>query len=308
MVMNRELISSALIEIEGVLEKAHDAKNQIQSEIEGGDSTGGLELPREALEGYLEEAAVLLAITLDVAGVQGIQSQLSERWRQFSKSGVGDTRYLSQVDYLESKPLTYLESVIKGVRLFLGNVAESFQAYELAKLDRLLRNSAVLVHQRGVDPKKEHEVQNIMLDYLDAFFPQFTRRVQIPGSIKNFKPDGGIVNLKAAIEFKFAADYSEVTKALSGIFEDVSGYSGSADWTRFYAVVYQTQPFVSEDRFHADFEKANAKNWTPILVNGSGGRAKPDDKGAQAKPDDKGAQAKPDDKGAQAKPDEQHQS
>lgn len=106
--------------------------------------------------------------------------------------------------------------------------------------------------------------------------------MQIPGSIKNFKPDGGVINLKAAIEFKFAAAQSEVTKALGGIFEDVSGYSGSADWIRFYSVVYQAKPFVSEDRFRADFEKASAKNWTPILVNGSGSRARDHGKSPKA--------------------------
>jgi hypothetical protein len=40
--------------------------------------------------------------------------------------------------------------------------------------------------------------------------------------------------IKAAIEFKYAAKEDEVARAIGGIFEDVSGYTGSRDWNRFY--------------------------------------------------------------------------
>lgn len=49
-------------------------------------------------------------------------------------------------------------------------------------------------------------------------------------------------NLKAAIEFKFAASATEVSNAMGGMFEDVSGYSGSLDRTRFNSVIYQMLP------------------------------------------------------------------
>jgi hypothetical protein len=269
--MDKKNILSALVEIEGVLEKVEEAKGQLQAEIDN-SSRGGYELPRDAMVQFLDEAAVQLGVVLDIVSLAGTHAELTARWKSFSREDLGKTQYFPEVDYLESKPLNYLQNVIRGIRLGLGNKTESFETYELLKLERLLRNTAVLVHKQGVNPQSESGIQRVMHDYLDAYFTQYTRNVQIPGTLKNFKPDGGIINLQAAIEFKFADNESEVVRALSGIFEDVSGYSGSADWTRFYSVVYQTNAFVAEDRFRADFEKAAAKNWTTILVNGSGAR------------------------------------
>jgi hypothetical protein len=90
--------------------------------------------------------------------------------------------------------------------------------------------------------------------------------------IKDFVPDGGVRDIKAAIEFKYAADKAEVSKALGGIYEDMAGYSGSADWTRFYTVLYQTDAFVSEEAFSKAVSRGGSHVWTPILVTGSGDR------------------------------------
>jgi hypothetical protein len=236
-------------------------------------------LPEEALESYLDEAATLLAVVLDAAQLLETRSQLAQKWAQFAreKDGIGHTRFFSEVDWLESKPLGYLETVVKGVRLLQGTTTESYEAYELSKLYNLLSNTATLAHKRKVFPNNEHDVQNVMHDYLDAFFPQYTPSVQIARPIRNFKPDAGVINLRAAIEFKFAAQASEVPTAIGGIFEDEGGYAGSADWTRFYCVLYQTEPFVTNERFQAVFEKTASENWTPILVTGSGSRQKRDD-------------------------------
>jgi hypothetical protein len=111
-----------------------------------------------------------------------------------------------------------------------------------------------------------------MHDYLESFFTEFRRSVQINGIIKNFQPDCGVRNLGVAIEFKFATTKEEVTRSLGGIFEDVSGYAGSKDWTRFYTVIYQTEAFESEDRFRSELTRAGALNWQAILVTGAGGR------------------------------------
>jgi hypothetical protein len=75
----------------------------------------------------------------------------------------------------------------------------------------------------------EIEIQDVMRDYLRAFFTEFRKSVQIPGIIKDFKPDCGIRNLKAAIEFKYAATAEDISRAVGGVFEDIRGYSGSLD-------------------------------------------------------------------------------
>lgn len=113
-----------------------------------------------------------------------------------------------------------------------------------------------------------------MHDYLEAFFPEYTNNVHIPGGVTTFKPDAGIRNLKAAIEFKFAATREEVSRSLRGIFEDFTGYAGSADWIRFYSVIYQTEAFEAEEKFRADLRRAGAASWTPVVVTGGGARRK----------------------------------
>ena len=80
--------------------------------------------------------------------------------------------------------------------------------------------------------------------------------------------DCGIASVGAAIEFKFVRNKEEVAVAFSGIAEDTAGYKGSKDWTRFYAVIYQAQPFMLESQLRSDLKRIGAATWTPIVVNG----------------------------------------
>ncbi|PYV68751.1 MAG: hypothetical protein DMG96_35705 [Acidobacteria bacterium] len=110
-------------------------------------------------------------------------------------------------------------------------------------------------------------VQLVMHAYLAAFFVEFKKTVTIDGIIRDFKPDCGIRNLRAAMEFKYAATRKEFSRAIGGIFEDISGYKGSLDWNRFYTVVYQTEAFESEERV-----KADDQGWCGHLEDNSGHR------------------------------------
>ena len=242
---NPRILASALLEIDATLERAHGAKNQIEDDITLDDdySTGGYEDPAEALGVILQEAKTRLSVLLDVMKLDATQSQLADQWKalEANPKGLGDTTFHHDVDWLESKPLEYLRNLVTSVRIFI-EPSDSLRDAEQIKLEQLLRDTAVLVKKRNIVPKSEIEIQTVMHDYLGAYFPTYTSKVQVHGCLKNFKPDGGVSSLKAAIEFKFATKAAEVTTAFSGIFEDISGYSGSDDWKIFYAVVYQTEP------------------------------------------------------------------
>jgi hypothetical protein len=268
-------LDATLIEIEGRIARARQAKDQLEDEISGGGGrSGAYEFPKEALQGYLSEAEQLLEVALEAAQLPATRLRLIEKWSSLEKSGLDDTTFHAEADYLESKPLDYLQNVILGTQIALGFHAKTWQTFELAKFESMLRNTAVLLERRSIKPANEADVRGVMHDYLGAMFAEYSTRVQIPGIIRSFKPDGGVRNLKAAVEFKYAATKEEVANALSGVFEDVSGYSGSADWVRFYSVVYQTRPFEAEERFRAEFARAGAFTWTPILVTGVGNRRK----------------------------------
>ena len=96
------------------------------------------------------------------------------------------------------------------------------------------------------------DLQDVMHDYLEVCFPDFRKNPQIGGTIKNFVPDCGIASVGAAIEFKLAHTKQEAVTRFTGIVEDVGGYKGSKDWTRFYAVMYQAKPFILKNQLQSN--------------------------------------------------------
>jgi hypothetical protein len=224
------------------------------------------------MRGILNQIEETLLVVLEAAGLSQTRERLLQKWTDFEKKGgIAKTNYDGLFDYLESLPLSFVEQMIDNLRACAGEAIPTKDAHDLALLERLLRNTHVLVRKRNVQPKNEKEVRDVMHDYLEATFTEYRRDVKIPGIIRDFKPDGGVRNLKAAIEYKFADSKEEVSKMMGGIFEDVSGYSGSLDWTRFYSVVYQTEAFESEDRIKSEMARAGTlMTWKAILVTGAG--------------------------------------
>jgi hypothetical protein len=114
-----------------------------------------------------------------------------------------------------------------------------------------------------------------MYDLLIHVYPETVREVPIAKQSKVYKPDIGIPPLRAAIEYKFAASEQEVKTALGGIYQDVFGYSGSKDWIVFFAVIYMTEPFLTQAQVEAEFRISKVdRSWKPLLVVGKGGRIK----------------------------------
>jgi hypothetical protein len=269
-----EGLSALLIEIESDLEKAEAARSQLESEIMDSHPAGDLELPQEALDGHVWAAATRLAVALDIAGLRGAQAQLAERWKRFSekKGGVADTRFHPDVEWLECAALSYLQNLVSGIRVARGKDTDLTERYELNKLELLLEKIPHMLLAEGVTPQSEKDIRDVAHKYFEFYFTQYTKDVQIQGPLRPFKPDSGVINLKTAIEFKFATDRGEIHREIGQLFEDTSGYANSLDWRRFYFVLYQTQPLISKDRLKAELEKASRKNWIPILVTGSGAR------------------------------------
>jgi hypothetical protein len=267
-------IKAALSELERALDSARDARYQIECEYTNNRSIGGFEEPELALPGILNQIEETLLVVLEAAGLSQTRERLQQKWAEFEKKGgIGITNYDSRSHYLESLPLSFVEQMIDNLRACAGEAIPTKDAHDLALLERLLRKTSKLVRKRNVRPKNEKEVRDVMHDYLEATFTEYRRDVKIPGVIRDFKPDGGVRNLKAAIEYKFADSEEEVSKAMGGIFEDVSGYSGSLDWTRFYSVIYQTEAFETEDRIKSEMARAGTlMTWKVILVTGTGER------------------------------------
>jgi hypothetical protein len=223
------------------------------------------------LEYLLEKIYNALLVVLEAAGLPQNRNLLIATWDIFRKQEKKGLRYTEcdpAYDSCESPALTFVEQIIAGLRMTASPEVSSEEAWILTRLDAMLRKTAVLVRRRGVVPENELQAQAVMEDYLSASFASFTKKLTISGAVKSSKPDFGIADVGAAIEFKIAHTEQEAKTAFSGIAEDTAGYKGSKDWTKFFGVVYQAGPFTSEDSFNRDLKRMGAfTTWTLILVN-----------------------------------------
>ena len=272
--MDSAILQAALPQLDIKLEELRRVRRQLERERWGEESgESSYEEPQAAFECQLNTLYETLLIVLEGAGLPDTRRRMRRRWAGLEKAGIGKGHYDEQFQYFENEPFEYVSLIIDGLRTPVSDAAQSYELFELKKLETILRKTPMLLHRRAIQPKKEGDIQGVMQDYLGAFFTEFQSSVQIPSVIrKNFQPDCGIRNLKAAIEFKYATTKNEVARALSGVFEDVTAYSGSLDWVRYYAVVYQTSAFESEDRFRSELRRKGALKWVPILVTGAGSR------------------------------------
>lgn len=271
--MNTEVVKNAIGTLDRLLAEAKRALSQVEQEVFGlwrprGD--GGLfENPRGAMGAYLEELHDISLVVLEAAQMPDTRTSLIAAWAGFASSpnSLRKTHDDHEFQYCSSPALTFLERLIQGLRISVVEEISSMEAWTLSRLEAMLDDTAALVHRRG-RPRNEDDLQKTMHDYLSASFSGFRLNPSIGGTLKNFKPDCGIASVNAAIEFKIVHSKEEVAKAFSGIAEDTAGYKASKDWTRFYAVVYQAQPFASKRDFHDDMKRIGATEWKTMLVNG----------------------------------------
>jgi len=271
--MNPPAVKNAIGTLEKLLSKAKNALAQVEREVfhlwTYGNSGGTFEYPREAMAAFLQELHDVLLVVLEAAEMPEARKSLIKEWPAFTspRSGLSRTDDNGEFQSSSSPALIFLERLIAGLRMSVIEEVSSEEAWTLSRLEAMLDDTAALVRRRG-PPANEADLQKTMHDYLSACFPDFRLNPPIGGSLKTFKPDSGIASVNAAIEFKIVQTEEEVAKAFSGIAEDTAGYKGSKDWTRFYAVIYQAQPFASKAQLRSDMKRIGATAWKTILVNG----------------------------------------
>ena len=174
-------------------------------------------------------------------------------------------------EWVESRAIDDVEAMAASLLRLLGSVQESGR--ELERLLTFLRRTAVIVKNTGVTPTSEHDIQRVMHPRRNDAFDSFTKSVSLPKPIQDFKPDSGVADLSTAIEFKYVTKEEELKTAFRGVVEDLSGYTKSKDWTNFVAVIYLTEPFETEERFHKGLQvTGSGDRWATIFVHGPGSR------------------------------------
>jgi hypothetical protein len=270
--MDIAVVKNAVGSLDKLLSKAREALWDVEREVFGDPGYGhaaGYAYPRDAMGGFLQELHHVLLVVLEAADMPETRASLISAWRGFMDGeGLGHTNDDDESENCESPALTFLERLIQGLRITVSEAISSEEAWTLSRLEAMLRDTPGLMHRRQVVPANESELQKIMHDYLSACFPDFRLNPPIGGTLKNFKPDCGIASVGAAIEFKIVHNREQMAIAFSGVAEDTAGYKGSKDWSRFYAVIYQAQPFMLESQLRSDLKRIGAATWTPFVVNG----------------------------------------
>lgn len=223
---------------------------------------------------------LLYTEALGLRNASAVAAAWRARWPE-DKLGTVDVWRSIDDSGLQSPALEELLPLVDGLLLLTGPddapLTDPVERRDREHLEHCLRSLAKLCRDRGVVPQREKDVQGVLHSALETVFPDYARNVHIPKPLMSFKPDGGVPSLKTAIECKFVASDAELTTAIHGLVEDLSGYSGSSDWIHFYSVVYMTEPFAVEGAFESALTASgHAGSWKTILVTGPGGRKRPE--------------------------------
>ncbi len=198
------------------------------------------------------------------------RADLIAKWAEFKKQkgGLRHTDQFGDFDHLTSPVIEYLDHVVSALSMTVSDHLTSEEGWTLSKPEAMLRDTNVLLRRQGIEPSDEPELQKVMHDYLRAAFPgDFTTKLQVNGAIKDFKPDCGIMSVGADVEFKMVNTEEAAKVAFSGVVEDTAGYKGSKDWTKFFAVIYQGEAFISESEIQKDMQRIKAGTWKAFLAN-----------------------------------------
>lgn len=216
-------------------------------------------------------------VALDHMGLNASRAALDEFWHSFQTSGLKkDLKFYPDPGVVGSTFYDHLDAVISAIRILKRtgpSHAAVIEQQDLQRLENFLRQIPSIVRKRSMLPDRERHIKELAEEFLSEFFVgDYCREFAIPGVVKNFRPDAGILSLKTVIEFKFIDSEDEFKQATSGLFEDSVGYKGSSDWTRYFSLLYQTDAFGTERQLESEFQLKALVNWKPILVTGPGRR------------------------------------
>jgi hypothetical protein len=274
--VNASVISNAIGGLTDLLGKSKDALIQIEAEEYGYFTTIRYEDARAALGFYLDALGVELLVVLEAAKMPQTRISVDTAWAEFKNKPRGLYQIILDRAFESARndAVTYAERLIAALRMCVSKELTTEESWTLRRLEAILNDTDALVYNRIGAPKNEHQLEEVMHDYLKVCFPDFDSDPKISGSIKGFEPDCGIRSVRAAIEFKIVHDRKQVATAFSGVVEDTAAYKGSKDWTRFYAVYYQAQPFMLRSHVDEDMKRIGAIEWKTIIVNGPTNRVK----------------------------------
>ena len=233
------------------------------------------------LEEALSDRLMLLGkefpIALEMLRLPETRKDFITQWAEFDDEALRSTeeRHDDEGDEVVSAPLRLCWRIMRMIESGYEKETAEIQEGALEILDFILESTARIVERSCPHPTCEREICVPMHAHLQATFHGFTPSVVISKPGIGFRPDCGIIDFRAAIEFKYVDSVEELRVALHGLTEDLSGYADSLDWTRYYTAIYQTGAYGTQTQVRENLRKSgNADRWTVHLVTGKGSRSK----------------------------------
>lgn len=219
----------------------------------------------------LTSAFELIKLKFDFAHEFLQLNRMSQQLEKDLKKYEGELGVLNYMGYIDIwySPVKdifsrHLSALTSHIKIEASGEYETTNSFFL--LEQILRGTPKILTDRKTEPVNEKEVKKAVYDTLVHVFPDTVREIPIAKVSKVYKPDLGVKRLKSAIEYKFVDTEQECKTVIGGVFEDIHGYEGSTDWTTFYAVIYMTDNFMTQDQITAEFKLSNVPfNWKPIV-------------------------------------------
>lgn len=237
--------------------------------VDDGDHADDLDEQSESIHHNVEKVFRETAMVADTLGLTSLSCDIK----------TAKAQYIAPAD-LHMHPVygEFYSPALSAARQFFSSIEQMVSGREITGLnvlETILRHTPRIIKSAKLEPDNEVQVSKAVLQILQLAFVDATGSVSIPQISKNYKPDLGVKSLAAAIEYKFIDSEKEMKTALEGIYADMRGYSGHSDWHRFFAVLYMTAQFSTQEAVDMEFHNVGADvSWKPILVTGAGSRKK----------------------------------
>ena len=252
------------------MSRIHDIQSNYRSLLEAMEDDEDVDREQQLLEYYVKKALREVCIVCERLGLLQLLVAF-----QAECSALGDKYGDHEVDSDADEPYS------KHLRLayaYMRSIQGLLDPTHLGGLDvfrTVLENSGQIIANAGLDPRNEAEVRSEILKVLRYGFREVEREIKRPKEFKTYQMDLGVRQLRAVAEYKFIDSEAEAKSAMDGIYADMHGYGRSADWSHFFAVLYQTNPFLTQSKTDHEMQIVRAdRSWAAIIVTGPGSRTK----------------------------------
>lgn len=261
-------LEHTLLDARQTLSRTHKIQTSYRSEIEAIEGDEELDREQQVLEYFVKKAVREVRILCERLGLLQLLAAF-----QAECDSLGDEYSCFELDDEESEPYSPHLRLVYGYMRSIQGLLDPTHLGGLDVFRTILENSAKIIAEAKLKPENEACVRAEIFKVLKYGFRQVEREIKTPKEFKTYQIDLGIRSLRAAAEYKFIDSEADAKAAMDGIYADMHGYGGTQDWSYFFAVLYQTGPFITQSKTDHEMQIVRAdRSWSAIIVTGPGGR------------------------------------